>query len=107
MVENAGDTTLLSGELVFLEDFEEENKKIGEENKLLIEKAQDFLTDAVLVEEVVDMTGEVVLPQGKILNEDDIRLILSSDCKPFLVERKGSLLRVVRGYRNLGLELGR
>ena len=34
MVENAGDTTLLSGELVFLEDFEEENKKIGEENKL-------------------------------------------------------------------------
>lgn len=105
MVENAGDTTLLSGELVFLEDFEEENKKIGEENKLLIEKAQDFLTDAVLVEEVVDMTGEVVLPQGKILNEDDIRLILSSDCKPFLVERKGSLLRVVRGYRNLGLEL--
>ncbi|HOQ67181.1 MAG TPA: DNA-directed RNA polymerase subunit beta' [Candidatus Atribacteria bacterium] len=105
MIENAGDTALLSGELVFLEDFEEENRKIGEENKLLIEKAQELLTGAVVIEEVVDAGGEIVLPRDRVLSEDDVRTILSLDCKPFWIERKDGLLRVIRGYRSLEAEL--
>lgn len=105
MVENAGNTNLLSGEMVFLEDFEKENARILEENRALLEYTRALIEGHKLCEDVVDISGEVVLRKGEILEEPAIQQILSVDCKSFGIEKAGNTVRVIRGYRNLEHEL--
>ena len=105
MVENAGDTNLLSGEMVFVEDFERENARVLEENALLKEKAQELLEGCVLEEHVLDVSGNTLFTRGRVLEAQDIEILLSSECRPFLVRKDGVLFRVLRGQKNLESEL--
>ncbi|MEN3185921.1 MAG: DNA-directed RNA polymerase subunit beta' [Atribacterota bacterium] len=105
MVENAGNTGLLSGEMVFLEDFEKENARILSENQALLENARVLLEGRRLGEDVLDISGETILRKGETLQESAIQQILSMECKPFLIEKEGNMVRVIRGYRNLEHEL--
>ncbi len=105
MVENSGDTEILSGELVFIEDFENENQRISESNNQLVEKTREFLGGLELAEGVADMSGEALLQRGEVLEESSIEKILSTDCKPFTVKRNGGFLHVIRGYRTLKSEI--
>ncbi|MGQ9622660.1 MAG: DNA-directed RNA polymerase subunit beta' [Candidatus Caldatribacteriaceae bacterium] len=101
MVENAGDTHLLSGEMVFLEDFEKENARVLEENAVLREKAQELLEGCTLGESVLDVSGNVLFSKGGKLSSEDLNVILSNECLPFLVQKDGAFLRVLRGQKNL------
>ncbi|MGC8778531.1 MAG: DNA-directed RNA polymerase subunit beta', partial [Candidatus Caldatribacteriaceae bacterium] len=105
MVEDAGNTSLLSGEMVFLEDFEEENDRILKENQSLLENSRALLEGQRLYEDVLDISGELLLRKGEVLEEPTIQQILSIECKPFVIEREGNIVRVLRGYRNLEHEL--
>lgn len=105
MVEDAGNTALLSGEMVFLEDFEKENARIVEENQTLLEHAKALIEGQKICQDIFGLSGEIILRKGEILGESSIQHILSVDCKPFVVEKDGNMLRVIRGYRNLELEL--
>jgi len=105
-VEDAGDTELLSGELVHIEDFERENNRIREENRLLLEEAERLFEDLTLHEDVFDFSDQLVVKKDQELNGDALEKILSVECKPFSVETKdGTLAKVVRGYRSLRAEL--
>lgn len=101
MVENTGDTDLLSGELVYLEDFQKENNRIAEENKALAEKTQQLLSNCYLLEDVYDGNGDAILLSRESLEDKAIDTILSTDCRPFLVKRDEQIILVLRGYRNL------
>ncbi|NSW75524.1 MAG: DNA-directed RNA polymerase subunit beta' [Candidatus Atribacteria bacterium] len=105
MVENAGNTGLLSGEMVFLEDFEKENARILSENQALLENTRNLLEGRKLGEDVLDISGETILRKGEILEEPAIQQILSVECKSFLIEKGENMVRVIRGYRNLEHEL--
>ncbi|HHF09015.1 MAG TPA: DNA-directed RNA polymerase subunit beta', partial [Candidatus Atribacteria bacterium] len=105
-VEDAGDTELLSGELVHIEDFERENKRIREENRLLLEEAEQLFEGLTLREDVFDLSDELVVRRDQELGGERFEKILSVECKPFLVETKdGTLAKVIRGYRSLRAEL--
>lgn len=105
MVENAGDTNLLSGEMVFLEDFEKENARVLEENARLKERAQELLEGCILEDSVLDASGTVLLSKGRTITAEDLDVILSNDCRPFLVRKDGAFFRVLRGQKNLESEL--
>ncbi len=105
MVENSGDTELLSGELVYIEDFERENNRINEENKKVLEKALELFEGSILKESVFDLSGEAIFQKGELIDEEKLKLILSVDCKPFLVTDGQLTYKMIRGYRSLKSEL--
>ncbi|MCX6090865.1 MAG: DNA-directed RNA polymerase subunit beta', partial [Candidatus Atribacteria bacterium] len=105
MVENSGDTDLLSGELVYIEDFERANNRINEENRQVLERAQDLFTGAVLRDPVCDLSNEVIAQKGEALDEEKLKLILSVDSKPFYVISETETYKIIRGYRSLKSEI--
>ncbi len=106
MVENSGDTELLSGELVHIEDFEQENSRINEENRLVLEKALSLFEGFTLREPAFDISGEAIVQKGEAIDEEKLRVILSTDCKPFYIVNKDQTpYKMIRGYRSLKAEL--
>ncbi len=106
MVENSGDTELLSGELVHIEDFERENNRINEENRSVLEKALSLFEGFTLREPAFDLSGEIIVQKGETIDEEKLKIILSNDCKPFyIIDKDQNPYKIIRGYRFLKSEL--
>ncbi len=96
-IREAGDTELLSGELVYTTDFEAENEKITKKN-VKIERANlELLKGNRVVQRIVE--GE---EGGKVIAEEDIeidldlaKLIIDSDVKVVYLEDKNKFPFIV------------
>jgi len=75
-VRSARDSELLSGELVYVSDFEKANEKIIEENKTIVEKNKELLEDKKILSPLLNSkTGEVIAQEGEIISNKIISKI--------------------------------
>jgi len=69
-VRSARDSELLSGELVYVSDFEKANEKVVQENKEINKKNRELLENKKAISSLVDIeTGEVIIKEGEVLTD--------------------------------------
>ena len=98
-VRSARDSELLSGELVYVSDFEKANLKVVEENKEIVEKNKELLENRKAISPLVsDKTGEVIVEEGENITNKTIPKIEVyefSDLK--IVDQKNKKYTIVKG----------
>jgi DNA-directed RNA polymerase subunit beta' len=98
-VRSARDSELLSGELVYVSDFEKANEKIVQENKEINKKNRELLENKKMISSLVDVkTGEVMVEEGEVLTNKVIPKIETSDFTELIVEdQKKEQYTIVKG----------
>ncbi|GAF83294.1 unnamed protein product, partial [marine sediment metagenome] len=93
------DSELLSGELVYVSDFEKANEKIVQENKEINKKNRELLENKKMISSLVDVkTGEVMVEEGEVLTNKVIPKIETSDFTALIVEdQKKEQYTIVKG----------
>ncbi|HBY57464.1 MAG TPA: DNA-directed RNA polymerase subunit beta' [Candidatus Atribacteria bacterium] len=68
-IRSARDSELLSGELVYVSDFEKANKKVIEDNKKIIDKNKEILENRKVISPLINIkTGEVIVKEGEVID---------------------------------------
>jgi len=104
-VRSARDSELLSGELVYVSDFEKANKKVVEENEEISKKNRELLENKKTIFSVVNAkTGEVIVKEGEVITNKIIPKIETSDFTALVVEdQENKQFTIVKG-ENLFIE---
>jgi len=104
-VRSARDSELLSGELVYVSDFEKANKKVVEENEEISKKNRELLENKKTIFSVVNVkTGEVIVKEGEVITNKVIPKIETSDFTALVVEdQENKQFTIVKG-ENLFIE---
>jgi len=86
-VRSARDSELLSGELVYISDFEKANEKVVEENKEINKKNRELLVNKKTISSLVNIkTGEVIVKEGEVITNKVIPRIETSDFTTLIVK---------------------
>jgi len=98
-VRSARDSELLSGELVYVSDFEKANEKVVEENKEIVKKNRKLLENKKAISSLVNAkTGEIIVKEGEILTNKVIPNIETSDFTTLIAEdQKNKQYTIVKG----------
>ena len=98
-VRSARDSELLSGELVYISDFEKANEKVAEENKEINKKNRELLVNKKIISLLVNIkTGEVIVKEGEIITNKVIPRIETSDFTTLIVEdQENKQYNIVKG----------
>jgi len=98
-VRSARDSELLSGELVYVSDFEKANKKVVEENEEISKKNRELLENKKTIFSLVNVkTGEVIVKEGKVITNKVITKIEISDFTTLIVEdQENKQFTIVKG----------
>lgn len=98
-IRSARDSELLSGELVYISDFEKANRKVVEENKKISEKNRELLEDRKTISSLMNLkTGEVIVKEGEIITNEILSKIETSDFIALIVEgQKNKQYTIVKG----------
>jgi DNA-directed RNA polymerase subunit beta' len=98
-VRSARDSELLSGELVYVSDFEKANEKVVQENKEINKKNRELLENKKAISSLVNVkTGEVIVKEGEVLTNKVIPKIETSDFTALIVEdQKKEQYTIVKG----------
>ena len=98
-VRSARDSELLSGELVYISDFEKANEKVAEENKEINKKNRELLVNKKIISSLVNIkTGEVIVKEGEIITNKVIPRIETSDFTTLIVEdQENKQYNIVKG----------
>ena len=100
-VRSSRDSDLLSGELVYVSDFEKANKQVAKENEEIRRKNRELLSDKKLVSPVVGAKGEVVIEKDNILDENNIRKIENAEYQGFdIIDEQGRKNHIIQGKMN-------
>jgi len=102
-VRSARDSELLSGELVYISDFEKANEKVVEENKEINKKNRELLANKKTISSLVNnKIGEVIVKEGEVITDKVIPKIEASDFTALIVEDKENKQHViVKGENSL------
>ena len=88
-VRSARDSELLSGELVYVSDFEKANKKVIEKNEEINKKNRELLENKKTIFSLVNVkTGEVIVKEKEVITNKMIPKIETSDFTTLIVEDK-------------------
>lgn len=86
-IRSARDSDLLSGELVYVSDFEKANKKVVEKNEEINRKNRELLENKKAIFSLVNIkTGEVIVKEGEVITNKMIPKIEASDFTSLIVE---------------------
>jgi len=98
-VRSARDSELLSGELVYVSDFEKANKKIIEENEEINKKNRELLVNKKTISPLINIkTGEIIAKEGEIITDKIIPKIETSDFTVLIVEdQENKQFTIVKG----------
>jgi len=98
-VRSARDSELLSGELVYVSDFEKANKKVVEENEEISKKNRELLENKKTIFSLVNVkTGEVIVKEGEVITNKVIPKIETSDFTTLIVEdQENKKFTIVKG----------
>ncbi|MBU4511383.1 DNA-directed RNA polymerase subunit beta', partial [bacterium] len=98
-VKSARDSELLSGELVYVSDFEKANKKVVEENEEISKKNRELLENKKTIFSLVNVkTGEVIVKEGEVITNKVITKIEISDWTTLIVEdQENKQFTIVKG----------
>jgi len=102
-VRSARDSELLSGELVYISDFERANEKVVEENKEINKKNRELLVNKKTISSLVNIkTGEIIVKEGEVIANKVIPKIETSDFTTLIVEdQENKQVTIVRGENSL------
>ena len=102
-VRSARDSELLSGELVYISDFERANEKVTEENKEVNKKNKELLVNKKTISSLVNIkTGEVIVKEGEVITNKVIPKIETSDFTTLIVEdQENKQFTIVKGENSL------
>ena len=98
-VRSARDSELLSGELVYVSDFEKANKKVVEENEEISKKNRELLENKKTIFSLVNVkTGEIIVKEGEIITNKVIPKIETSDFTTLIFEdQENKQFTIVKG----------
>jgi DNA-directed RNA polymerase subunit beta' len=90
---------LLSGELVYVSNFERANKKVVEENEEINKKNRELLENKKTIFSLVSVkTGEIIVKEGEIITNKIIPKIETSDFTTLIVEdQEDKQFTIVKG----------
>ena len=100
-VRSSRDSDLLSGELVYVSDFEKANKQVIQENDDIRTRNRELLQDKHLASSLNGNKGEIILEKNAILDENIIKKIENTDCPGFdIVNYDGKINHIMQGEMN-------
>ncbi len=100
-IRSSRDSDLLSGELVYIPDFEQANKKVAQENEKIRYKNRELLLNKTLVNCLTGSKNENIIDENTLINENVIKKIESSECKSFdVLDNQGNINNIVQGEIN-------
>ncbi|MDD4363811.1 MAG: DNA-directed RNA polymerase subunit beta', partial [Atribacterota bacterium] len=100
-VRSSRDSDLLSGELVYVSDFEKANKVVARENDEIRNKNRELLLNKQLISTLASSKGDPIVEKGSIVDENIIRKIENTDCQPFnILESEGKTNTIIQGEMN-------
>ncbi len=100
-IRSSRDSDLLSGELVYVSDFEQANKKVAQENEEIRNKNRELLLNKTLVNCLTGSKSESIIDKNTIIDENIIKKIENSDCQSFdILDESGNLDNIIQGEIN-------
>lgn len=100
-VKASRDSDLLSGELVYVSDFEQANRKVAQENEEIRNMNRKLLLNKTLVSSLVNNKGEIIINKNSNIDENIIRKIENSDCLSFDIwDEEDKITNIVQGEIN-------
>jgi len=100
-VRSSRDSDLLSGELVYVSDFEQENKQVMQENEGIRNKNRRLLLNKRLDTSLTGNKGESFIEKDIIFDENTIRKIENTDYHNFdIIDEKGRVNHIIQGEIN-------
>ncbi|MEA2087385.1 MAG: DNA-directed RNA polymerase subunit beta' [Candidatus Caldatribacteriota bacterium] len=98
-VRSARDSELLSGELVYISDYEKANEKVVQENKEINKKNKELLVNKKTISSLVNIkTGEEIIKEGEVITNKLIPKIETSDFTTLIVEdQENKQFTIVKG----------
>lgn len=97
-VRSARDSELLSGELVYVSDFEKANEKVVEENKIIFEKNKELLENRRIISPLVNVkTGEIIKEGEIITNKIIPKIEVSEFAELKIVDQENKKYTIVKG----------
>jgi DNA-directed RNA polymerase subunit beta' len=95
------DSDLLSGELVYVSDFEQANRKVTLENEEIRDRNRVLLLNKVLVNCITGNKGEILIDKNTVIDENIIRKIENSEYLNFdVMDEQGRINNIVQGEIN-------
>ncbi len=100
-VRSSRDSDLLSGELVYVSDFEQANKQVMIENEEIRSRNRELLLDKHLGTTLADNKGETIIKKDTIIDENIILKIENSDNQGFnITDEQGRVSHIIQGEMN-------
>ena len=100
-VRSSRDSDLLSGELVYVSDFENANKQVAQENEEIRKRNRELLLNKRLASSLNGNKGEVVLEKDSIIDENIIKKIENSEYQGFdILDENDNVNHVMQGEMN-------
>ncbi len=98
-IRSARDSELLSGELVYVSDFEKANKKVMEDNKKIIDKNKELLENKKLISPLINIkTGEVIVKEGEVIDSKIIPKIEAAEFNElYMVDQENKKYTILKG----------
>ena len=98
-VRSARDSELLSGELVYISDFEKANRKVAEQNKEIAKQNRELLENKKAISSLINnKTEEVLVKKGEIITNKIIPKIETNQFITLMVEdQENKKYAIVRG----------
>ena len=98
-VRSARDSELLSGELVYISDFEKANRKVAEQNKEIAKQNRELLENKKAISSLINnKTEEVLVKEGEIITNKIIPKIETNQFITLMVEdQENKKYTIVRG----------
>ena len=109
-IRSARDTELLSGELVYISDFEKANQAIVQENNEIIAKNRELLENSTILYTLAnEKTGEVILEENeeidnKIISKlekiefNEFKIINKENKKYTIIKGETAFIKKINGY---------
>lgn len=95
------DSELLSGELVYVSDFEQANKKVAQENEEIRNSNRGLLLNKTLVNCISGNKNETLIEKDTVIDENIISKIENSECLSFdVLDENGRTINIVQGEIN-------
>ena len=100
-VKASRDSELLSGELVYVTDFEQANKQVVQDNEEIRNKNRRLLLSKTLINCVSGNKGDTLISEKTVIDESVINKIENSECLSFdVLDEQGAVISIVQGEIN-------
>ena len=97
-VRSSRDSDLLSGELVYVSDFEQANRRVVQENEEIRNKNRDLLLNKTLVNCLTGNKNENIVDKNTLIDENIIKKIENYECQSFdILDKQGNLDNIIQG----------